>query len=139
PPRLALSRHGQDRYRSRQARRAEPVGRRSAQARRQHGGAARYVDRWELKLRVHELTISYGGEPVLERASLVVARGQFVSLVGPSGSGKSSLLRAAIGLQQPLAGAVEPEGAPPHIRMLFPDDAPLPSPPSRHNLPPRVP
>ena len=27
-----------------------------------------------------DLTISYGGEPVLERASLSVARGQFVSL-----------------------------------------------------------
>src|SRR5262249_60928578 len=126
PPRLALSRHGQDRYRSRQARRAEPVGRRSAQARRQHGGAARYVDRWELKLRVHELTISYGGEPVLERASLVVARGQFVSLVGPSGSGKSSLLRAAIGLQQPLAGTGDPGAAPADICMLFQDGGLLP-------------
>jgi len=71
---------------------------------------------------------------VLERASLVVARGQFVSLVGPSGSGKSSLLRAAIGLQQPLAGTVDPEVAPSDIGMLFQDDALLPWRTARDNV-----
>ena len=60
-----------------------------------------------MKLRVHDLTISYGGEPVLEGASLAVGDGSFVSLVGPSGSGKSSLLRAVIGFQRPLSGTVE--------------------------------
>jgi energy-coupling factor transporter ATP-binding protein EcfA2 len=45
---------------------------------------------------------------VLEGASLEVDEGQFVSLVGPSGSGKSSLLRAVIGLQLPVAGSVDP-------------------------------
>jgi len=71
---------------------------------------------------------------VLERASLVVARGQFVSLVGPSGSGKSSLLRAAIGLQQPLAGTVDPEVAPSDIGILFQDDALLPWRTARDNV-----
>jgi NitT/TauT family transport system ATP-binding protein len=71
---------------------------------------------------------------VLERASLVVAHGQFVSLVGPSGSGKSSLLRAAIGLQQPLAGTVDPEVAPSVIGMLFQDDALLPWRTARDNV-----
>jgi NitT/TauT family transport system ATP-binding protein len=57
-----------------------------------------------------------------------------VSLVGPSGSGKSSLLRAAIGLQQPLAGTVEPEVAPAEIGMLFQDDALLPWRTARDNV-----
>jgi len=57
-----------------------------------------------------------------------------VSLVGPSGSGKSSLLRAAIGLQQPLAGTVEPEVAPSEIGMLFQDDALLPWRSARDNV-----
>ena len=57
-------------------------------------------------LDVSDLTLGYGSEPVLERAKLRVERGQFVSLVGPSGSGKSSLLRAIMGLQQPTSGTV---------------------------------
>ena len=80
------------------------------------------------------MSISYGGEPVLEGASIEVARGQFVSLVGPSGSGKSSLLRAAIGLQQPLAGTVEPDVAPSEIGILFQDDALLPWHTARDNV-----
>jgi NitT/TauT family transport system ATP-binding protein len=71
---------------------------------------------------------------VLERASLAVHHGQFVSLVGPSGSGKSSLLRAVIGLQQPLAGTVDTEVAPSEIGILFQDDALLPWKTARDNV-----
>ena len=57
-----------------------------------------------------------------------------MSLVGPSGSGKSSLLRAVIGLQKPLAGTVEPEVKPCDIGMLFQDDALLPWRTARDNV-----
>src|SRR5262249_43385551 len=78
-------------------------------------------------LDVSGLTLSYGaGEPVLEGANLRVEAGQFVSLVGPSGSGKSSLLRAIIGLQQPSAGTVTLGLDRPDVGMLFQDDALLP-------------
>src|SRR6266403_741126 len=70
-------------------------------------------------MRVRDLTISYGGEPVLERVDLTVEEGRFVSLVGPSGSGKSSLLRAAIGLQQPLSGTIETNLARPELGLTF--------------------
>jgi len=80
------------------------------------------------------LTLSYGGEPVLEGASIAVGEGQFVSLVGPSGSGKSSLLRAVIGLQKPSAGTVEPEVAASEIGILFQDDALLPWKTARDNV-----
>lgn len=80
------------------------------------------------------MTISYGGEPVLEGANLTVEPGQFVSLVGPSGSGKSSLLRAIIGLQQPLAGVVETGFARSEIGILFQDDALLPWKTARENV-----
>jgi NitT/TauT family transport system ATP-binding protein len=85
-------------------------------------------------LRVSNLTISYGGEPILEGASLSVGAGQFVSLVGPSGSGKSSLLRAVIGLQRPLAGMVETGLKPSEIGILFQDDALLPWKTARDNV-----
>jgi NitT/TauT family transport system ATP-binding protein len=71
---------------------------------------------------------------VLEGVSLAVGPGQFVSLVGPSGSGKSSLLRAVIGLQKPLAGTVDPEVAPSEIGILFQDDALLPWKTARENV-----
>jgi len=85
-------------------------------------------------LRVRDLTISYGGEPVLEGVNLTVEEGRFVSLVGPSGSGKSSLLRAVIGLQQPLSGTVETNLARSELGLLFQDDALLPWKTARDNV-----
>jgi putative ABC transport system ATP-binding protein len=46
----------------------------------------------------------------LRGASLEVRRGEFVSLMGPSGSGKSSLLSILAGLTTPSAGSVTVEG-----------------------------
>jgi lipoprotein-releasing system ATP-binding protein len=43
---------------------------------------------------------------VLEHANLTVAAGELVGLVGPSGSGKSSLLHAAGLLERPTAGTI---------------------------------
>ena len=85
-------------------------------------------------MRVRDLTISYGGEPVLEGVNLTVEEGRFVSLVGPSGSGKSSLLRAVIGLQQPLSGTVETNLARSELGLLFQDDALLPWKTARDNV-----
>jgi NitT/TauT family transport system ATP-binding protein len=80
------------------------------------------------------VTLSYGGEPVLEGASLAVEDCQFVSLVGPSGSGKSSLLRVIVGLQRPLAGTVETGLKKSEIGILFQDDALLPWKSARDNV-----
>ncbi|WP_043539475.1 ABC transporter ATP-binding protein [Salinarimonas rosea] len=78
-------------------------------------------------LRARDVTLSYGGEPVLEGAGVELDAGQFVSLVGPSGSGKSSLLRAVMGLQDISAGTIETPGlARDEIGILFQDDALLP-------------
>ncbi len=77
-------------------------------------------------LDIRGLSLAYGGEPVLAGVDLEVDAGQFVSLVGPSGSGKSSVLRAVLGLQQPLAGSVSLAIEPRDLGMLFQDDALLP-------------
>jgi putative ABC transport system ATP-binding protein len=49
--------------------------------------------------------------PALRGVSLVVQRGEFVSIVGPSGSGKSTLFYILGGLTGPTSGRVLIEGA----------------------------
>ena len=46
----------------------------------------------------------------LDGASLVVERGEFVSLMGASGSGKSTLLNLVAGIDRPTAGRIVVEG-----------------------------
>ena len=48
----------------------------------------------------------------VERATLAVADGEFVAIVGPTGCGKSTLLNIAAGLLAPSAGSVTVYGAP---------------------------
>jgi polar amino acid transport system ATP-binding protein len=62
-------------------------------------------------LAIEDLSASYGGRgDVLSGVTLRVGRGEVVGLIGPSGSGKSSLLRALVGLLPPRAGAVAIDG-----------------------------
>ncbi|MBI1777948.1 MAG: ABC transporter ATP-binding protein [Proteobacteria bacterium] len=85
-------------------------------------------------LKVSDLTLAYGGEPVLAGVNLEVADAQFVSLVGPSGSGKSSILRAVAGLQAPQAGKVDLAVGRDAVGILFQDDALLPWRTARENV-----
>jgi len=63
--------------------------------------------------------------------TLVVAAGEFVSVVGPTGCGKSTLLNVAAGLLEPSAGSVTVNGEPlaginRHAGYLFQADALMP-------------
>ncbi|WP_249150668.1 NHLP bacteriocin export ABC transporter permease/ATPase subunit [Bradyrhizobium sp. JYMT SZCCT0180] len=51
-----------------------------------------------------------GGPPVLENVSLRIAQGEYVAIVGPSGSGKSSLFRLLLGFEKPESGTVFLDG-----------------------------
>lgn len=85
-------------------------------------------------LRVRDLELGYGQEPIIERVNLEVATGKFVSLVGPSGSGKTSILRAVSGLLAPRSGSVELNGDGDALGFLFQDDALLPWRTARENV-----
>jgi NitT/TauT family transport system ATP-binding protein len=85
-------------------------------------------------LTLRDLAICYGPEPVVEGIDLDVAAGQFVTLLGPSGSGKSSLLRAIVGLLPPARGAVRLEIPTTGVGFLFQDDALLPWRTARQNV-----
>lgn len=57
--------------------------------------------------RLSGVAIGYGTTPVLTGVDLDVGTGESIALVGPSGSGKSSLLLAIAGLLKPTAGLIE--------------------------------
>jgi NitT/TauT family transport system ATP-binding protein len=77
-------------------------------------------------LRIRGLTLGYGGRPFLEEVDLDVGAGQFVSLLGASGSGKTSVLRAVTRLLDPLSGTLALDVPPRDVGFLFQDDALLP-------------
>jgi NitT/TauT family transport system ATP-binding protein len=71
------------------------------------------------------VSFQYGPETpvVLERVSLNVAGKEFVSIVGPSGGGKSTVLRLAAGLIRPTGGTLVNKA---RTRMVFQNGALLP-------------
>jgi zinc transport system ATP-binding protein len=56
---------------------------------------------------------SYEGVPVLKDVDLTVTEGDFVSIVGPNGGGKTTLLKIILGLVKASRGSVRVFGAPP--------------------------
>lgn len=64
------------------------------------------------RIEFKDVTFRYGagGAPVLDGLSLSIEPGQFVALVGPSGSGKSSAIRLLLGFETPQAGSIFVDG-----------------------------
>ncbi len=59
-----------------------------------------------MRLACHGIALDYDGRPLLNGLDLEVESGEIVAVLGPSGSGKSSLLRIIAGLVVPAAGTV---------------------------------
>jgi ABC transport system ATP-binding/permease protein len=55
-------------------------------------------------LTLQNIALTFGGTPLLEDASLTVAEGSRICIVGRNGSGKSTLLKIAAGLIEPDRG-----------------------------------
>lgn len=49
-------------------------------------------------IRLENVSVAYGGDPVVKAFSLDVPAGTWLGLIGPNGAGKSTLLRAVAGL-----------------------------------------
>ena len=59
---------------------------------------------------IKDLKKSFNGVPVLRNISLTVTEGQTVSVIGPSGGGKSTLLRCATKLERVDGGSIAYDG-----------------------------
>ena len=57
-------------------------------------------------IELHDVTLRYGNNPVLEGLSLAVQQGEILTLLGPSGCGKSTVLRLILGFMAPAQGRV---------------------------------
>ncbi|WP_428028866.1 ABC transporter ATP-binding protein [Ancylobacter sp.] len=61
---------------------------------------------------VSNLRRAYGARTVIDRLNLVIGQGEFVVLLGESGCGKTTLLRALAGLDPVQGGTIEVPGRP---------------------------
>ncbi|MDO5091252.1 MAG: ABC transporter ATP-binding protein [Cardiobacteriaceae bacterium] len=62
-------------------------------------------------LELRNVHLAYGSTDIIRHASFALARGEILSLLGPSGGGKSTLLRAIAGLLPVKSGEIVMQGA----------------------------
>lgn len=62
-------------------------------------------------LRAENLSVGYGGDPIVRGVSLASASGRLNCIVGPNGAGKSTALKAIAGVLRPSQGKIIFDGA----------------------------
>ncbi len=62
-------------------------------------------------LEVENLACGYNGVPVVEDVSFTVRPGELLFILGPIGSGKTTILRCILGILKPLRGSIRLDGA----------------------------
>jgi len=60
----------------------------------------------KIAVQFDSVSFTYGDVPVLENVSFHIHRGEFAALVGPNGSGKTTVLKLILGLEQPASGRI---------------------------------
>lgn len=61
----------------------------------------------EKAIEISDLCVSYGNNTVLENINLTVEKGEYLGIMGPNGGGKSTLLKAVLGLIPITSGEVK--------------------------------
>jgi ATP-binding cassette subfamily F protein 3 len=56
---------------------------------------------------MEDLDVGYSGHPLLKNLNLILRRGEKVALIGPNGTGKTTLLKTLLGILPPLHGKAQ--------------------------------
>ena len=67
----------------------------------------------EIALSISDLSAGYDGEVIINDIDLEIDHGDFFGLIGPNGGGKSTLLKAILGLIPPIKGSIRVYGSEP--------------------------
>ena len=70
------------------------------------------VGRGDVLLAARDLSVSYGGDPVLSKVTMELHTGEVTALVGRNGAGKTTLCRALCGFERRVQGPVLLGGTP---------------------------
>jgi len=63
-------------------------------------------------IEISDLTFAIDGAVILDRVSLTIHGGEYLSIIGPNGAGKTTLLRCLMRIYQSPPGAIRLEGVP---------------------------
>jgi len=66
-----------------------------------------YDEAMKSAVEIEHVSVALGGHEVLQNISLNLPEGQVTGLLGPSGAGKTTLMRVLVGLQRPKSGFVK--------------------------------
>lgn len=69
-----------------------------------------YEEAHGVEIRIENLVKSFNGHPVLKGISLEIKAGETFSIIGPSGTGKSVLLKHIVKLEKPDSGTIYIDG-----------------------------
>ena len=64
----------------------------------------------EKSIEVHNLTVSYHSKPVLWDVDFELPKGKIIGVVGPNGSGKTTMLNVINGVYHPSEGKINYKG-----------------------------
>ncbi|MDD3393129.1 MAG: ABC transporter ATP-binding protein [Anaerotignum sp.] len=71
-----------------------------------HAKNMNHPDYHEDAVNIENLTVKYGETPAIVGVSLHVKDGDYLGIIGPNGGGKTTLLKAILGLVKPLSGEI---------------------------------
>ena len=79
-----------------------------------------------ITVRFDSVSFSYSDVQVLENASFHIHNGEFAAMVGPNGSGKTTVLKLLFGLEKPDRGIIDIYGSTAYVSQHMPADNQFP-------------